>query len=91
MNKGITLGSLAKKIKQTQNICQKLSILTKGKTLQPISMIFIIDYAISRLANDKKFRSYKIPFIAEELGYNNEQAFTFLAFKNELEHHFLST
>jgi YesN/AraC family two-component response regulator len=32
------------------------------------------------LANDKKFRSYKLTFIAEELGYNNEQAFT-LAFK----------
>ncbi|PTT68877.1 transcriptional regulator, partial [Chryseobacterium sp. HMWF001] len=39
-----------------------------------------IDYAINRLAIDRKFRSYKIPFIAEDLGYNNEQAFT-LAFK----------
>ncbi|PVV53533.1 hypothetical protein DD829_18675 [Chryseobacterium sp. HMWF035] len=39
-----------------------------------------IDYAINRLATDRKFSLYKIPFIVEELGYNNEFSFN-LAFK----------
>ncbi|WP_313002663.1 helix-turn-helix domain-containing protein [Chryseobacterium gleum] len=54
----------------------------KGKNFTAYLNDLRIDYAIGRLAKDKKFRSYKIPFIAEELGYNNEQAFT-LAFKKK--------
>ena len=45
-----------------------------------------IDYAINRLATDRKFPSYKIPFIVEELGYNNESSFN-LAFKKKNENY----
>jgi AraC-like DNA-binding protein len=41
-----------------------------------------IDYALSKLLKDKRFRSYKLAVVAEELGYNNEQAFS-LAFKRK--------
>lgn len=80
LNKGITLGSLAKNIKTNSKYLSEIINTYKGKNFATYLNDLRIDYAISRLANDKKFRSYKIPFIAEELGYNNEQAFT-LAFK----------
>lgn len=80
LNKGITLGSLAKKVKTNSRYLSEIINSYKGKNFATYLNDLRIDYAISRLANDKKFRSYKIPFIAEELGYNNEQAFT-LAFK----------
>lgn len=80
LNKGITLGSLAKKIKTNSRYLSEIINTYKGKNFATYLNDLRIDYAISRLASDRKFRSYKLPFIAEELGYNNEQAFT-LAFK----------
>ncbi|RLJ33692.1 helix-turn-helix protein [Chryseobacterium sp. 7] len=80
LSRGITLGSLAKKIKTNSKYLSEIINTHKGKNFATYLNDLRIDYAISRLANDRKFRSYKIPFIAEELGYNNEQAFT-LAFK----------
>ncbi|ROI02610.1 AraC family transcriptional regulator [Chryseobacterium sp. G0240] len=80
LNKGITLGSLAKRIKTNSRYLSEIINTHKGKNFATYLNDLRIDYAINRLANDKKFRSYKLPFIADELGYNNEQAFT-LAFK----------
>ncbi len=80
LNKGITLGSLAKKIKTNSRYLSEIINTYKGKNFATYLNDLRIDYAINRLVNDRKFRSYKLPFIAEELGYNNEQAFT-LAFK----------
>lgn len=80
LNKGITLGTLAKMIKTNSKYLSEVINTHKGKNFTAYLNDLRIDYAIARLAKDKKFRSYKIPFIAEELGYNNEQAFT-LAFK----------
>ncbi|WP_295202953.1 helix-turn-helix domain-containing protein [uncultured Chryseobacterium sp.] len=80
INTGITLGSLAKKIKTNSKYLSEIINTSKGKNFAGYLNDLRIDYAINRLATDRKFRAYKIPFIAEELGYNNEQAFT-LAFK----------
>ncbi|MDQ0784484.1 AraC family transcriptional regulator [Chryseobacterium sp. W4I1] len=80
LNKGITLGSLAKKIKTNSKYLSEIINTQKRKNFAGYLNDLRIDYAIARLAKDKKFRSYKFPVIAEELGYNNEQAFT-LAFK----------
>ncbi|MBO9693915.1 helix-turn-helix domain-containing protein [Chryseobacterium sp.] len=82
LNKGITLGALAKMIKTNSKYLSEVINTHKGKNFTAYLNDLRIDYAIGRLAKDKKFRSYKIPFIAEELGYNNEQAFT-LAFKKK--------
>lgn len=80
LNKGITLSNVAKKIKTNSKYLSEVINIHKRKNFAAYINELRIDYAINRLATDKKFRSYKIPFIAEELGYNNEQAFT-LAFK----------
>ncbi|HAO26789.1 MAG TPA: hypothetical protein DCQ68_02075 [Chryseobacterium indologenes] len=80
LSKGITLGVLAKKIKTNSRYLSEIINTYKGKNFATYLNDLRIDYAISRLATDRKFRSYKVPFIAEELGYNNEQAFT-MAFK----------
>lgn len=88
LNKGITLGSLAKKIKTNSKYLSEIINTHKRKNFAAYLNDLRIDYAINRLTQDKRFRSYKIPFIAEELGYNNEQAFT-LAFKKEQGSHFL--
>ncbi|MEC3877803.1 helix-turn-helix domain-containing protein [Chryseobacterium salviniae] len=82
LKKGVTLSNLAKKIKTNSKYLSEIINKHKGKNFAAYLNELRIDYAINRLARDKKFRSYKIPFIAEELGYNNEQAFT-LAFKKK--------
>lgn len=78
--KGLTLGSLAKKLKTNSKYLSEVINTYKEKNFAAYLNDLRIDYAINRLTKDRKFRSYKILFIAEELGYNNEQAFT-LAFK----------
>lgn len=80
LNTGITLGSLAKKIRTNSKYLSEIINTYKGKNFAGYLNDLRIDYAIRRLAEDRKFRSYKISSIAEELGYNTEQAFT-LAFK----------
>lgn len=80
LQKGITLNSVAKRVKTNTRYLSEIINIYKGKNFATYLNDLRIDYAINRLAKDRKFRSYKIPFIAEELGYNNEQAFT-LAFK----------
>ncbi|MDV7698418.1 helix-turn-helix domain-containing protein [Chryseobacterium soli] len=80
LHKGITLGSLAKKTKTNSRYLSEIINTHKEKNFAAYLNDLRIDYAINRLAKDRKFRSYKISSIAEELGYNNEQAFT-LAFK----------
>ncbi|RTZ50461.1 AraC family transcriptional regulator [Chryseobacterium arthrosphaerae] len=76
-----------KKIKTNSRYLSEIINTYKGKNFATYLNDLRIDYAINRLVNDRKFRSYKLPFIAEELGYNNEQAFT-LAFKREPERPF---
>lgn len=80
LKKGITLNSLAKKIKTNSTYLSQVVNTHKEKNFAIYLNDLRIDYALSRLVKDKKFRSYKLSVIAEELGYNNEQAFA-LAFK----------
>ena len=82
LKKGITLGSLAKKAKTNSKYLSEIINTYKGKNFAAYLNDLRIDYAINKLAKDTKFRSYKLPAIAEELGYNNEQAFS-LAFKKK--------
>ncbi|MCQ9638968.1 helix-turn-helix domain-containing protein [Chryseobacterium sp. WG14] len=76
LDNGISLGSLAKKIKTNSKYLSEIINTHKGKNFATYINDLRIDYAIKRLAKDKKLRSYKISSIAEELGYNTEQAFT---------------
>ena len=80
LKKGITLISLAKKLKTNSTYLSQVVNTYKKKNFAIYLNDLRIDYALNRLVKDKKFRSYKLSVIAEELGYNNEQAFA-LAFK----------
>ncbi|WP_167356276.1 helix-turn-helix domain-containing protein [Chryseobacterium jejuense] len=82
LKKGITLASLAKSIKTNTTYLSEIINTYKGKNFAAYLNDLRIDFALNRLVKDKKFRSYKLSVIAEELGYNNEQAFS-LAFKKK--------
>jgi AraC-like DNA-binding protein len=82
LKNGITLNSLAKKLKTNSTYLSQIVNTYKEKTFATYLSDLRIDYALIRLVNDKKFRSYKLSVIAEELGYNNEQAFA-KAFKRK--------
>ncbi|OCA79707.1 hypothetical protein BBH99_05515 [Chryseobacterium contaminans] len=82
LKKGITLANLAKSIKTNTAYLSEIINTHKGKNFASYLNDLRIDFALNRLVKDKKFRSYKLSVIAEELGYNNEQAFS-LAFKKK--------
>ena len=82
LRKGITLASLAKNIKTNTAYLSEVINTYKEKNFAAYLNDLRIEYALIKLVKDKKFRSYKLSVIAEELGYNNEQAFS-LAFKKK--------
>ncbi len=82
LKNGITLASLAKNIKTNTSYLSETINNHKGKNFTSYLNDLRIDYVLERLVKDKKFRSYKLPAIAEEIGYNNVQAFS-IAFKKK--------
>ena len=82
LKKGITLNSLAKNIKTNTTYLSEVINSYKQKNFSTYLNDLRIDYALMKLVKDKNFRSYKLSVIAEEVGYNNEQAFC-LAFKRK--------
>lgn len=73
---------MAKQVKTNTTYLSDVINTHKGKNFATYLNDLRIDYALDRLVKDKKFRSYKLIVIAEELGYNNEQAFA-IAFKRK--------
>jgi YesN/AraC family two-component response regulator len=84
LKNGITLASLAKSIKTNTTYLSEIINNHKGKNFTAYLNDLRIDYVLDVLVKDKKFRSYKLPAIAEEIGYNNVQAFS-IAFKKKTE------
>lgn len=82
LKKGITLGGLAKSMKTNTTYLSEIINTHKGKNFAAYLNDLRINYAINKLVIDKRFRSYKLMVIADELGYNNEQAFS-IAFKKK--------
>ncbi len=82
LKKGITLASLAKNIKTNTAYLSEVINTQQGKNFTTYLNDLRIDYVSERLLKDKKLRSYKLPAIADELGYNNVQAFS-AAFKKK--------
>lgn len=82
LKNGITLASLAKSIKTNTTYLSEIINNHKGKNFTAYLNDLRIDYVLDVLVKDKKFRSYKLPAIAEEIGYNNVQAFS-IAFKKK--------
>jgi YesN/AraC family two-component response regulator len=82
LKKGITLSSLAQSINTNTAYLSEVINSYKEKNFIAYLNDLRIDYALERLKEDKRFRSYKLAVIADELGYNNAQAFT-AAFKKK--------
>ncbi|TCP24009.1 AraC-like DNA-binding protein [Tenacibaculum skagerrakense] len=76
LKKKYTLSSLAKEIKTNSSYLSKVINYKKGTNFANYLNNLKIDYAINRLTNDKKFRSYTVKAISEESGFNSQQTFS---------------
>ncbi|SEK69760.1 AraC-type DNA-binding protein [Aquimarina amphilecti] len=70
------LRSIAKKVKTNATYLSKIINTYKGKSFNDYINDLRIDYALKRLKNDKKFRSFSISSIASEIGYKSDNSFT---------------
>lgn len=82
--KGITLGSLAKDIQTNSSYVSEVINTYKEQNFASYLNSLRVEYLLNKLVTDKKFRSYKLGVIPDELGYNNEQAFS-IEFKKRQE------
>lgn len=71
-----TLASLAKELKTNSSYLSKIINATKKSNFSNYLNDLRIDYVMLRLTNDKKFRSYTINAIANEVGFNAAQSFS---------------
>ncbi|PTX60182.1 AraC-like DNA-binding protein [Kordia periserrulae] len=74
--KNYTLTKLAKELDTNSTYLSKIINVTKGMNFAKYMNEIRIDYAITRLKEDKRFRSYTIKAIAQEVGFNNAQSFS---------------
>ena len=84
LKKKQTLQNVAKSLDTNSAYLSEVINTHKNKNFSTYLNDLRIEFAIKKLAEDKKLRSYTIAAIAEELGYNNEQAFS-MAFKKTTE------
>jgi len=82
LSKHSSLNEVAKKFKTNTSYLSKLVNAHKGKSFTAYITDLRVNYAIKRLKNDKKFRSYTIDSIAQEIGFNRSESFS-RAFKNK--------
>ncbi|MCH2195900.1 helix-turn-helix domain-containing protein [Kordia sp.] len=81
LSKNSSLNDVAKKLKTNTSYLSKLVNAHKGKSFTAYITDLRVNYAIRRLKEDKKFRSYTIDSIAREIGFNRSESFS-KAFKN---------
>jgi len=82
LSKNSSLNEVAKKLKTNTSYLSKLVNAHKGKSFIAYITDLRVNYAIRRLKEDKKFRSYTIDSIAREIGFNRSESFS-RAFKNK--------
>ncbi len=82
LSKHCSLNEVAKKLKTNTSYLSKLVNAHKGKSFTAYITDLRVNYAIKRLKEDKKFRSYTIDSIAQEIGFNRSESFS-RAFKNK--------
>lgn len=82
LSKNCSLNDVAKKLKTNTSYLSKLVNSHKGKSFSAYITDLRVNYAIRRLKEDKKFRSYTIDSIAQEIGFNRSESFS-RAFKNK--------
>lgn len=67
---------MPKSLNQTLVISLKWSILLKKKALAIILTIYESIFVIDKLNEDSIFRKYTVQAIAQEIGFNNSEAFS---------------
>lgn len=75
-NNSYTLGKLAKELKTNNTYLSKIINELKGQNFSNYLKDLRIEYAISCLKKNPKFRTYTIQAIAEEVGFNKAQSFS---------------
>ena len=69
------LRSVAKKVKTNSTYLSKIVNIHQQKNFNEYIRDLRIDYVLKRLKNDKKFRSFSIKSIANEIGYKSDYSF----------------
>ena len=82
LDSNFSLTTVAKKVKTNPTYLSKIINTYKNKKFQDYANELRINYAINRLKEDKKFRSYSVQHIAKEVGYKSPNSFT-KHFKNK--------
>ncbi|MHA7055729.1 helix-turn-helix domain-containing protein [Aquimarina sp. M1] len=70
------LRSMSKKVKTNTTYLSKIVKANKANSFNDYINDLRIEYALKRLKNDKKFRSFSVKSIALEIGYKTDNSFT---------------
>ncbi|QHI35767.1 hypothetical protein IMCC3317_11150 [Kordia antarctica] len=73
---GITLSKVANLLQTNSSYLSKVVNSSMEKSFNTYINDLRIDYVITKLKKDKRFRKYAIKSIAEEIGYANSQSFS---------------
>jgi len=76
LNTACDLRSMAKKVKTNTTYLSKIIKTHKAESFNDYINDLRIEYALKRLKNDKKFRSFSVKSIALEIGYKTDNSFT---------------
>lgn len=76
LHKNCTINFVAKKIHTNKTYLSKILQTHKQKKFVQYITDLRIDYALTQLKNDSKFRMYDIKSIAAELGFNTSESFS---------------
>ncbi|MBQ4803333.1 AraC family transcriptional regulator [Aquimarina sp. MMG015] len=82
VTKQYTLSLLAKELNTNNGYLSKIINAKKKTSFSQYINNLRIDYAVTRLTEDSKLRSYTIKAIAKEFGFNTAQSFTTAFHKN---------
>lgn len=80
--KQTTLGTLAKKLKTNPKYLSKVINKQYEKNFSSYLNELRVQYIITKLKSDSKFRNYTIKAIAEEAGFGNTESFSKAFYKN---------
>ncbi len=79
----LTLIKVSKKIKTNSTYLSKVINMEKQKNFANYINDLRIEYCVSQIETNEKFRQYSIKSIAKEVGFNNIQSFAKAFFKNK--------
>ncbi|WP_299246148.1 AraC family transcriptional regulator [uncultured Aquimarina sp.] len=76
LNTDCDLRSMSKKVKTNTTYLSKIIKTHKAASFNDYINDLRIEYALKRIKNDKKFRSFSVKSIALEIGYKTDNSFT---------------